>query len=1039
MRTDGAARPLRFSVAHRILLGFLVLTLLLMLAVEGIAADTTGRSGISKYPAGIAPLAHAGPVLYEARGSLVSRAARPGKQIALTFDDGPSPTWTPRIAAVLYRFHVPATFFVIGSRAARYPGVVARLQREGFELGNHTFTHVDPAVLSGWELHMQVDVTEDVLAGIVGYRTRLFRPPYSSTPDAVDQRHLAAYRDLAGKGYVITLANYTSNDWSRPGVRAIVRNSTPRGNRGGIVMFHDGGGDRTQTVRALTRLIPALERRGFRFVTVSHLAGLSRRTLELPAASSERLRGTLVLWTLATARVVTETLAIVVGLLGLLSVLRMVAVAGLAIRHSRQGEDADPGFTPPVSVVVPAYNEVVGIAATVRAIAASDYPDLELIVVDDGSTDGTADAVTELELPGVRVIRQQNGGKSAALNHGIAAARHVLIVTVDADTLLEPDAIGQLVQPFRAADVGAVSGNTKVGNRGGLIGRWQHIEYVMGFNLDRRMYEQLGFTPTVPGAIGAFRRQAIEQIGGFSGATMAEDTDATLAIGRAGWRIAYAERARAWTETPSTLSALWRQRYRWAYGILQSLWKHRGSMVRRGEGRVGRRAIPYLLVFQVLLPCAGPLVDVFAIYGLIFLNPLVILAFWLGFNLAQLALAALAFRLDGEPLGPLWSLPLQQFVYRQLMYLVVFESAVSALRGARLPWMHSVRTGAIAVGGGTGAPSRPHRVRRTAALAGLAACGLAALVPTAGSLWAASPPSNPFQGARFYVDRSSDAWRAMKRLESEGKTGEARLLAKIATRPQADWFGDWNVDVSADVAADVETMASEGALPVLVAYDIPLRDCGGYSSGGARSGTAYLRWIEGLKRGVGGHRAAVILEPDGLAGLDCLKPAQRSQRLALIRRATSVLSTGSSISVYLDAGNESWQTAQTMARRLREAGVAKARGFVVNVSNFYSTREESAYGDRISASPAGSTSWSTRAATGAARRRTTPGVTRLAAASARRRRRRRTTHSWTPTSGSRRPASRTARATAGHRQDDGGSRMRSAWRGELRRRQHLRP
>jgi len=272
-------------------------------------------------------------------------------------------------------------------------------------------------------------------------------------------------------------------------------------------------------------------------------------------------------------------------------------------------------------------------------------------------------------------------------------------VMVDGDTVFEPDTVRRLVQPLADARVGAVSGNTKVGNRGGLLGRWQHIEYVSGFNLDRRMYEVLQCTPTVPGAIGAFRRDVLEEVGGVPGDTLAEDTDLTLAIGRTGRRVVYAEDARAWTEAPSTLGGLWRQRYRWSFGTMQAVWKHRGALVSRDprERRIGRRALPYMLLFQILIPILAPLIDVFALYGLVFGDPPRVIAAWCAFNLLQVGLAAFAFRLDREPLGPLWALPLQQFVYRQLMYMVIIESTISALVGIRAHWRTIPRTGDVEV------------------------------------------------------------------------------------------------------------------------------------------------------------------------------------------------------------------------------------------------------------------------------------------------------------------------------------------------------
>jgi cellulose synthase/poly-beta-1,6-N-acetylglucosamine synthase-like glycosyltransferase len=277
---------------------------------------------------------------------------------------------------------------------------------------------------------------------------------------------------------------------------------------------------------------------------------------------------------------------------------------------------------------------------------------------------------------------------------------------VDGDTVFEPDAIRLLVQPFGDPRVGAVSGNAKVVNRGGLLGRWQHIEYVIGFNLDRRLFDLAQCMPTVPGAVGAFRRSALLRLGGVSETTLAEDTDLTMALCRAGWRVVYEERARAWTEAPASLSALWRQRYRWCYGTLQAMWKHRSAIGQRGQaGKLGRRGLLYLLMFQVLLPLLAPAVDVTTVYGLVFIGPGRVLGLFAAFLALQLVMGVYAFRIDGEKLGPLWSLPLQQFVYRQLMYLVVIQSVITAVAGSRLRWQRMERYGSLQVPAASAATS----------------------------------------------------------------------------------------------------------------------------------------------------------------------------------------------------------------------------------------------------------------------------------------------------------------------------------------------
>jgi cellulose synthase/poly-beta-1,6-N-acetylglucosamine synthase-like glycosyltransferase/peptidoglycan/xylan/chitin deacetylase (PgdA/CDA1 family) len=688
--------------AHWRLLGFCLLVVSALILFEGFATHTIGVSAEPRDSfGGPAPLAHSRPILIARGDSLLSNEPLAGRRIALTFDDGPNPRWTPQIAAILRQEHVHATFFLIGSQAARHPGIVRMLVRDGNELGNHTFTHVALSNGPSWQARAQLELTEAVLVGITGHYTRLVRPPYSATADAVTVTEEHDLARVAGKRYLIVLANFDSQDWLRGPVPSIVRRASPPGTTGGIVMLHDGGGNRSHTVAALRELIPRLRARGFRFVTVSQLAGLPRSVVEPRASVWETRRGEVFAWAVSFAFVLAWILGLAVAGVGVLVAARVVIVAAFASwqTHRSRARPGGDGYLPRVAIVVPAYNEAVGIERSVRSLAASEYPDLEIVVVDDGSDDGTAEIVERLSLPQVRVLRQENGGKASALNTGIASTTAPVLAMVDGDTLFEPMTLRRLVQPLADEPVAAVSGNTKVGNRRSLLGRWQHIEYVIGFNLDRRMYEVLQCTPTVPGAIGAFRRDVLEEVGGISDDTLAEDTDLTLAIGRTGRRVVYAADAHAWTEAPSSLGTLWRQRYRWSYGTMQAVWKHRGALISRDphQKKIGRRALPYMIFFQILLPIAAPLIDLFALYGLLFTHALPVIGFWVGFNVLQLGLAVFAFRLDKEPLRPLWALPLQQFVYRQLMYLVIIESTVSALVGTRAHWRRLERTGDVEI------------------------------------------------------------------------------------------------------------------------------------------------------------------------------------------------------------------------------------------------------------------------------------------------------------------------------------------------------
>ncbi len=700
---------------HWVLLSVLMVMMLVAMLVSGVASGHVGegaRSPVSRAAGGWVPEAirNGGPVI-DADHPQQAGLSVPDGHVVLTFDDGPT-AYTAEILDVLAEEGgVPATFFVVGAQAADRPDLMRRMYAEGHEVGVHTFTHANLANVTALRQRIELDQTQLAIAASTGRTTGLLRPPYSSEISALLP---ADWRALSrADGYWVVYTDRDTRDWERRGVDEIVQAGLPRGDQGAIVTMHDGGGDRAQTVAALRVMIGDLRARGYTFDTVSSAVGLSSPWHV--ASPAQRLQGHLVSGVVRLSNLWVVLLKIAFVLLAVVAVARTVLLVLVARGHERDRSPARPDFVgpwPAVSVVVPAYNEELGIAKTVQSLAACDYPELEIVVVDDGSTDATAAVVAGLGIPVVRLLRQTNAGKSAALNAGIHAARHDVLVLVDGDTVFEPDAMKALVRPMaeaRRSMVGAVSGNTKVGNRRGLLGRWQHVEYVTGFNLDRRMFDVLQCMPTVPGAIGAFRREALTAVGGVSEDTLAEDTDLTMAICRTGWRVLYVPEARAWTEAPATLGQLWRQRYRWCYGTMQAMWKHRGAIRQSGAaGMLGRRGLPYLFVFQVLLPLLAPVIDIVTVYALVFARTPELVAVWLAFLALRLLAAGYAFWMDGERLGPLWSLPLQQLVYRQLMYLVVVQSVASAFYGLRLRWHAMRRTGEMdAVPLTVGAGRRP--------------------------------------------------------------------------------------------------------------------------------------------------------------------------------------------------------------------------------------------------------------------------------------------------------------------------------------------
>jgi cellulose synthase/poly-beta-1,6-N-acetylglucosamine synthase-like glycosyltransferase/peptidoglycan/xylan/chitin deacetylase (PgdA/CDA1 family) len=608
-------------------------------------------------------------------------AAMPAGSTALTFDGGPDPVWTPRLLDLLRAHHAHGTFFLTGAQALRHPDLVRRILSEGHELGSYTYTGADLGSVPSARAGQEQSLTQTALAGTAGVRTRLLRLPHTSSRTTLCGTRWQAARRAAADGYLLVAAD-------RPG---------RSGRQGAVLQF-------SETASAYARVARLLGGKGRRFTTVT--AGLGLPPATTPVSTVTRWKGRALVLAQAGSHAFVAAMTWLLAIAGTLTAARLVMLVVFARAHVRRtrrsrgrgkGAPRLPPVSDPVTVLVPAHNEEAGIEATIRSLLASTHEFAQIIVIDDGSTDRTAEIARSVADRRVTVIRQANAGKAAALNTGLEWAYFGIVVMVDADTVFEPDALRRLIQPLADPAVGAVSGNTKVGNRRRLLGRWQHLEYVIGFNLDRRLFDVLECMPTVPGAIGAFRRDALVGVGGVSEDTLAEDTDLTMALCRAGWRVVYEESAVAWTEAPASPRQLWRQRYRWCYGTLQAMWKHRHALVERGPaGRLGRRGLTYLGVYQTVLPLLAPIVDVFALYGALFVQPTRSLTVWLIFLGLQLTGAAYALRLDREQFRPLWTMPLQFFAYRQLMYLVVAQSMVTALLGSTLSWHRAQRSGSAA-------------------------------------------------------------------------------------------------------------------------------------------------------------------------------------------------------------------------------------------------------------------------------------------------------------------------------------------------------
>jgi cellulose synthase/poly-beta-1,6-N-acetylglucosamine synthase-like glycosyltransferase/peptidoglycan/xylan/chitin deacetylase (PgdA/CDA1 family)/spore germination protein YaaH len=643
----------------------------------------------------------------------------PGK-IALTFDDGPDPEWTPAILDILKEKHVKATFFVIGENAEANPGLITRIISEGHELGNHTFTHPNLADTPDAGVALELNATQRLIEAITGHSMRLFRPPYLGDAEPASGDEIAPVEIAQNLGYITVGEHADTEDWQLPPPETMIATTmseikNPNSEfRGNIVLLHDSGGDRSRTVQVLGPLIDRLRAEHYKIVPVSELAGLSRDQVMPPlsptvALMTDRVVFLTLSW-LGWAFYVCFLIAIALG------VTRLVVLSFLAFwnreRAARTVPPQPDPYSLPVSVLIPAYNEEVVIVTTVERILASDYPGLEVIVVDDGSRDNTAGVLQKRfgRDPRVSITKIPNGGKANALNVGLARAGGSIVVALDADTQFRHDTISRLARWFVDPAVGAVAGNAKVGNRINMITRWQALEYIVAQNLERRALSALGTLTVVPGAVGAWRRDALVKLGGFPADTLAEDQDLTIAVQRAGHRVLFDSSAIAWTEAPATVRGLARQRFRWAYGTLQCLWKYRDVTFNPRYRALGLVALPQVWLFQIILSALAPLVDLAFIWQIFVAtmnylqhgaefnsaNVQKIAIYYCVFMVVDLLAAMVGFVMEKrEDWSLLWWLMLQRFGYRQIMYYVVLRSIFAALRGPFVGWGKLERAGTV--------------------------------------------------------------------------------------------------------------------------------------------------------------------------------------------------------------------------------------------------------------------------------------------------------------------------------------------------------
>lgn len=628
----------------------------------------------------------------------------PGK-IVLTFDDGPDQDYTPRILDILKREHVPAAFFVVGSMAEKNISILRREYEEGYEIGNHTYLHPDISAISLQRVNLELNATRKLIESVTGRSTILFRPPFNADAEPQTLAEVIPVAESRNQSYITIGESIDPWDW-QPGVTAdsILARVIRQKDNGSMLLLHDAGGDtREETVKALPEIIHFFKSHGYKFTTIADVLGKSKAELMPPIKDNadSGIMGTLYNifiqgffygnWFLLYLFLSAIFLALGrVVLIGILAVRQYVDdKKGKTTRHD--------GVLYPVSIIVPAYNEEVTATKTIESLLQTDYPLFEIIFVDDGSKDRTYEIVNSeyANNPRVTILTKPNGGKASALNFGIAHAKYDFVVCIDADTLLKTDAIYHLMTNFTDDEIGAVAGTVKVGNQNNIVTIWQSIEYITAQNMDRRAFDLINSITVVPGAIGAFRKPAISKAGGFTPDTLAEDCDLTMRILKQGLIIKNCAEAIAYTEAPETLSALLKQRFRWSFGVIQSFWKNKDALFNKKYKFFGMVGMPNILIFQIILPLFSPLADLFMVIGLFGDKPMKILIYYIVFVLVDFVVSVIAFWMEKEDYKKLVYIIPQRFIWRQLMYYVLFKSIRKALKGELSGWGVLKRTGNV--------------------------------------------------------------------------------------------------------------------------------------------------------------------------------------------------------------------------------------------------------------------------------------------------------------------------------------------------------